>query len=216
MIQMLIVDDHVLFREGLVSLFARQPDFHVVGEAGSVQDAILKARELQPNLVLMDFNLPDGTGLDATQAILAYQPTAEIVFLTIEEDNERLFEAIRAGAKGFLLKNVSTSDLLASLRGLQRGEAAISRKMTSLVMEEFSHTPKAGTPPIPGINLLTTREIEILGKLTGGATNQEIAVELFISEYTVKNHVHSILKKLNLNSRRDLRRFANQYKQSKS
>jgi DNA-binding NarL/FixJ family response regulator len=211
MVKLLIVDDHVLFREGLVSLFSRQPDFDVVGEAGSVQEAIVKALELHPDLVLMDFILPDGTGLEATQAILADRPTTEIVFLTIEDD-ERLFAAIRAGAKGFLLKNVSTTDLLASLRGLQRGEAAISRKMVSRVMEEFAHTPKTGSPPIPGIKLLTTREVEILRKLAGGATNHEIAVDLFISENTVKNHVHNILKKLNLNSRRDLRSFAAHFK----
>jgi two-component system, NarL family, nitrate/nitrite response regulator NarL len=149
--RMLIVDDHVLFREGLVSLFERQPDFEVIGEAGSVNEAVLKAAKLNPDLILMDFNLPDGTGLEATQSIMENAPTTKIIFLTIEEANERLFAAIRAGAKGFLLKNVSTSDLLASLRGLQHGEAALSRKMTSLLIEELAHTTPSGSPPIPGL-----------------------------------------------------------------
>ena len=216
MIKILIVDDHVLFREGLVSLFERQPDFKVIGEAGSVNEAVLKAAKLKPDLVLMDFNLPDGTGQEATKSILANTPTTTIIFLTIEDGNERLFAAIRSGAKGFLLKNVSSADLLASLRGLQRGEAAISRKMTSLIMDEFAHTPPSGTPPIPGLKSLTARELEILRKLARGATNQEISIDLFISENTVKNHVHNILKKLSLNSRRDLYQFATEYELSKS
>ena len=215
MTRLLIVDDHVLFREGLVSLFERQPDFEVIGEAGSVNEAVLKAARLNPDLILMDFNLPDGTGLEATQSILENSPTTTIVFLTIEEANERLFSAIRAGAKGFLLKNVSTSDLLASLRGLQRGEAALSRKMTSLLMDELAHTLPSGSSPIPGLKTLTGRELEILRKLARGATNQEISVDLFISENTVKNHVHNILKKMGLNSRRDLHQFAAEYNLSK-
>jgi DNA-binding NarL/FixJ family response regulator len=125
--KILIVDDHVLFREGLSSLIAKQTDLTVVGEAGSVHEAIEKARTTLPEMILLDFNLPDGTGLDATRAILAELPDVKIVFLTIYEDDERLFAAIRAGAQGYLLKNIPVAKLLAALRGLiERGEAAIT------------------------------------------------------------------------------------------
>ena len=124
--RLLVVDDHILFREGLVSLIARQPDMLVLGEAGTVEEAVELSRRLRPDLVLMDFNLPDGTGLDATRIILADQPQVRIVFLTIYDEDERLFSAVRLGAKGYLLKNIPVTHLLAALRAVERGEAALS------------------------------------------------------------------------------------------
>jgi len=207
--KILIVDDHVLFREGLASLIAKQPDLKVVGEAGSVAEAVELSRALKPDMILMDFNLPDGNGLDATQIILADQPNMKIVFLTIYEDDDRLFSAIRSGAQGYLLKNIPVVKLLAALRGLiEKGEAAITRQMTTRLMEEFTHTRKSESEGSNALSELTNREREILRYLASGATNQEIALKLVISENTVKNHVHNILEKLNLRSRREVLDFA--------
>jgi DNA-binding NarL/FixJ family response regulator len=211
MLRLLIVDDHALLREGLVCLLGAQPDFRVVGQAGSVREAIAAAHELRPDVVLMDFGLPDGTGLEATQAILAEQPQIQIVFLTIYEEDERLFAAIRSGAKGYLLKDVPTARLLAYLRGLERGEAAISGVMTSHILGEFSRLQALPQGDQADVGELTPREAEVLRELTGGATNKEIASRLVISENTVKRHVRSILIKLNLCNRREAARFAQQH-----
>lgn len=200
--KILIVDDHILFREGLLSLLNGQSDTQVVGQAGSVQEATVLATELRPDLVLMDFGLPDGTGLDATRAILAIRPETKIVFLTMHEDDERLFEAIRTGAKGYLLKNVHVNTLLAFLRGVNRGEAALTPTMTSRVLHEFARLtdpPKQGSAEFES---LSTRELQVLKQMKNGATNREIAEQLFISENTVKNHVRNILAKLGLHNRR--------------
>jgi len=207
----LIVDDHILFREGLVNLLNAQPDIRVVGEAGSVHETIQMIDKLHPDIILMDVTLPDGTGLDATQAILARQPDAKIVFLTVHEDDNRLFAAIRSGAKGYLLKNVPVSKLLSFLRGVSEGRAALSADMTSRILEEFSRMGNRSAAHSPSeIDRLTEREVEILRELATGATNREIASQLIISENTVKNHVRNILSKLNLKNRREVARFARQ------
>jgi len=206
--RILIVDDHILFREGLAGLLRSQPDTAVIGECGTVAEAIELSLRLKPDVILMDFSLPDGTGLDATRAILAKEPETQIIFLTVHDNDERLIAAMRAGAKGYLLKNLSVSKLLASLRALERGEAAISRKMMARILEEFAlSTPASGQPLSPLIGL-TSREIEVLRELSDGITNQEIAGRLYISENTVKNHIHNILEKLHLNNRREAIDFA--------
>lgn len=210
MTRILIVDDHHVFREGLVSIFRRQSDFEIVGEAASVAEAIEAAIKIQPELILMDFNLPDGTGLDATKAILGQYPKINIIFLTINEDDEKLLAAIRSGAKGYLLKNIGIPDLLASLRGLERGEAALSRKMVSRLLDAVSDQDKPEKHPISGLNQLTSREYEILHEIARGASNREIAARFVISENTVKNHVHNILEKLKLKSRREVALYISQ------
>jgi DNA-binding NarL/FixJ family response regulator len=213
MMKLLVVDDHILFREGLVSLINRQEDLHVVGEAGSVADAVRLAGELQPDMVLMDFNLPDGSGLDATRAIIELLPETKIVFLTIYDDDERLISAIRLGAKGYLLKNIPVANLLSALRGMLRGEAALSRVMTSRIMEEFSHTARGSADHLSNnpVDLLTGREMEVLTAMVSNASNREIAERLFISENTVRNHVHNILEKLKVSSRREAISLARRY-----
>lgn len=206
--KIMIVDDHILFREGLVGLLRTQPDMVVVGECGSVHEAISQCVSLKPDVVLMDFSLPDGTGLEATRAILADAPQTQIIFLTVHDNDERLIAAMRAGAKGYLLKNLSVSKLLASLRALQRGEAAISRTMMARILTEFAQTtPAPSSSPSPLVGL-TSREIEVLHELAAGITNQEIATRLYISENTVKNHIHNILEKLSLTNRREAIEFA--------
>lgn len=211
-IKMLIVDDHVLFRQGLVSLFNHQPDFEVIGESGNVSEAIEAAENLKPDLILMDFSLPDGTGVEAAQAILRTRPDTNIVFLTMHEDDERLFSAIRSGAKGYLLKNLPVAKLLTSLRALEHGQAPISREMTGRILDAFARSEPNNIVDKPNlIELLTSREIDVFYELTTGASNQEIAEKLFISENTVKNHVHNILEKLEMSNRREVASYAIRY-----
>jgi DNA-binding NarL/FixJ family response regulator len=180
----------------------------VIGECGSVQEAVETVEAANPDVILMDFTLPDGTGLDATRAILTLLPDVQIIFLTVHDNDDRLISAMRSGAKGYLLKNLSVNKLLASLRALERGEAAISRTMMARILEEFAQaeaSPQSEPSPLVG---LTSREIEVLQSLASGITNQEIANRLYISENTVKNHIHNILEKLKLNNRREAIEFA--------
>ncbi len=208
--RILLVDDHVLLREGLYNLLCLQPDFEVVGEAGTVKQAVALAEALSPDLILMDFGLPDGTGLEATRLILARQPAIQIVFLTVHEDDDRLFDAVRAGARGYLLKNVPVARLVEYLRGLERGEAAITPALASRVLAEFAQTGCRQAVDETEFKGLTLREIEVLRELAQGVTNYEIASRLVISENTVKNHVRNILAKLHLRNRREAAIFARQ------
>jgi two-component system NarL family response regulator len=208
--KIIIVDDHVLFREGLAAIVRSEADIEIVGQAGTVQEAIETVRELKPDMVLMDFGLPDGSGADATRAILKEDPECKIVFLTMSEEDEHLFAAIRSGAKGYLLKNMRPAKLISTLRSVQKGESALSRSMTLRLMEELART-KEPQRTGEGEPTLTRRELEVLRELASGLSNQEIAERLFISENTVKYHVHSILEKLNLSDRRDAAIYAREH-----
>lgn len=202
--RILLVEDHILFQESLGRLLDAQPDMSVVGGAALVLEAVLKARQLKPDVILMDFTLPDGTGVEATKTILAEHPDIKIIFLTIHEEDDKIFEAIRHGAVGYLPKNVTSSRLLSYLRGLERGEVAIQPEFTARILKEFAHLPprEAVTPEANA--RLTARQREILRELKTGASNREIAARLVISEQTVKNHVSRVLKKLNIKSRHEL------------
>lgn len=207
-VKLLLVDDAVLFRESLVNLLHQQPDFTIVGQAGSMAEAVEQAATLHPALILMDFSLPDGTGLEATIQILAEHPEIKIVFLTVHEDDERLFSAIRAGARGYLFKNSHTHELIRTLRGVARGEAGVSRALAVRLLNEFARTPSPSVADPHDKTELTTREIEIVRELARGASNKEIAEKLVISENTVKNHVRNVLAKLHLRSRREIAKYA--------
>jgi DNA-binding NarL/FixJ family response regulator len=208
--KVLLIDDQILFREGLVSLFNSTSDFEMVGSAGSVHEGIEQALLYRPDIILMDFSLPDGTGLDATRAILSKLPDCKIVFLTVYEEDETLFAALRMGARGYMLKNVNSSDLLTSLRALDRGENAISRKMVTSVVDEFSHTSVSGGLSDRLLTKLSRREIDVLREIESGATNLEIAQRLFLSENTVKHHIRNIFEKLGVENRRDAALIARQ------
>ncbi len=203
--RLIIVDDHALFREGLASIIRSEPDVEIAGMAGSVREAVEMARAVKPDMILMDFSMPDGTGADATRQILSENPACKIVFLTMSEEDDNLFDAIRAGAKGYLLKNMQPSKLVVALRSVQNGESALSRNMTMRLMEELSRTQKTETPTDA---TLTLREIDVIRALASGLSNAEIAQQLFISENTVKYHVHSALGKLGLNDRKQLAAYA--------
>jgi DNA-binding NarL/FixJ family response regulator len=202
--RILLVEDHLLFQESLGRLLDAQPDMNVVGGAASVSEAVIRARQLKPDVILMDFTLPDGTGVEATQAILKEQPGIKIVFLTIHEEDEKIFDAIRHGAQGFLPKNVTSTRLFEYLRGLERGEVAIHPEFTARILKEFTQLPARENVTINDMSKLTRRQREILQELRTGATNRQIAARLVISEQTVKNHVSRILSKLNLKSRHEL------------
>jgi DNA-binding NarL/FixJ family response regulator len=202
--RILLVEDHILFQESLGRLLDGQPDMSVVGGATSVVEAVINARQFRPDVILMDFTLPDGTGVEAAQRILAEQPAIKIVFLTIHEDDEKIFDAIRHGAVGYLPKNVTSSHLLAYLRGLERGEVAIQPEFTARILREFAHLSPRDDNTAEAASRLTARQREILQELKTGATNRQIAARLVISEQTVKNHVSRVLKKLNLKSRHEL------------
>ena len=211
MIRILIVDDHVLFREGLAAVIRGETDIEVVGFAGSVKDAVETAHTTKPDIILMDFTMPDGTGADATKQILKEYPDCQIVFLTMSDEDDDLFAAIRSGAKGYILKNIHPSKLVASLRSVYRGESAISRTMTLRLMEELARSDVPTKPRDPLLAKLTPRELDVLRDVATGMTNQEIAAKLFLSENTVKYHVHSILDKLGFADRREASQFAREH-----
>ncbi len=211
MIKLVIVDDHALFREGLASILRLEEDLEVSGLAGSVAEAVEVVRAIKPEIVLMDFTLPDGNGAEATRLILAEHPECKIIFLTMSEQDENLFAAIRSGAKGYLLKNLSPSKLVASVRAVQQGESALSRTMTLRLMDELSRTKASERVADAALDDLTPREIDVLQELAAGLTNREIAERLVISQNTVKYHVHAILDKLNLSNRREAAEYARKH-----
>jgi len=211
MMRILIVDDHNLFREGLAAIIRQEADIEVVGLVGTVQEALDAVGALKPDIVLMDFSLPDGTGADATKKISQEHPDCKVVFMTMSDREEDLFAAIRSGAVGYLMKNMAPSKLVAALRSVQQGESALSRSMTLRLMEELSRTKEPEQSGDPALGKLTRREKDILVELAADKSNQEIAQQLYISENTVKYHVHSILNKLNLRDRKEVGRFARQH-----
>ena len=201
--RIVIVDDHVILRDGIVSILNEQPDFEVVGQAGSVADALQVVRANGPDLVLMDYGLPDGTGLEATREILASNPQTNVVLLTVHEEDDLLFDAVRSGAKGYLLKNISAKEMLAKLRGLSQGDAAISPAQTKRILSEFARTARTQPADQEETIPLTDRELEVLQLIVMGASNPEIGAQLHISVHTVKNHVHHILDKLKVANRHE-------------
>jgi len=200
-IRVFLADDHALFREGLASILAAAPDFEVVGEAGDGVEAVVKVGELMPDLVLMDIGMPGCDGLEATRQIKQGLPSVTIVILTVRSEDDKLFEAIKSGAQGYLLKSICARDLLDLLRGAVQGEAAISPALAGRMLEEFrrlSRRPRALFEQGPA---LTQREKEVLTLIAEGATNREIAQSLYLSLHTVKTHTRNILSKLHVSSR---------------
>jgi two-component system, NarL family, nitrate/nitrite response regulator NarL len=200
-IRVLLVDDHALFRKGIASLLAAEPGFEVVGEAHDGQQAVEHARELMPDLIVMDLNMPRAGGSEATRRILEEFPYVKIVILTVSEDDKDLFEAVRCGAHGYLLKKIEPKALFDTLRGVMRGEASISRSMAAKLMGEFSRQNTRAASGAEQQPELSPREIGVLEFVAQGKSNKEIAAALDIAENTVKNHLKNILEKLHLENR---------------
>ena len=203
-IRVLIVDDHALFRRGLEMVLAEESDIDLVGEASDGAEAVEKAGEALPDVVLMDIRMPRSSGIEACRAMKELSPSAKIVMLTISDEEEDLFEAIRAGASGYLLKDIPYDEVADVVRAVHGGQSLINPSMAAKLLTEFAALAKrdgeerAQEVPAPK---LTDREMEVLRLVARGMNNRDIAKELFISENTVKNHVRNILEKLQIHSR---------------
>jgi DNA-binding NarL/FixJ family response regulator len=203
-IRVLLADDHVLFRRGIAGLLAGQDDSEVIGEAADGREALDMAREQMPDIILMDLAMPLMTGLEATRLIKSEFPYVRIIILTASDTERSLFEAIKAGAQGYLMKNVDPKALYNTLRGAMRGEASLSRLMAAQLMEEYARPVSVQAP----VDTLTAREAEVLARVANGSTNKEIAAALAIAENTVKNHLKNVLEKLHLKNRVQAATFA--------
>lgn len=201
-IRVMICDDHALFRRGLTMVLEAEDGIEVVGEAEDGADAIAKAEELAPDVVLMDVRMPQVSGIEATRAIAENVPTTRILMLTVSDEEDDLYDAIKAGATGYLLKEISIEEVASAIRAVISGQSLISPSMASKLLTEFTNLSKRAderqSVPTPR---LTERELEVLKLVAQGLTNRDIAAELYISENTVKNHVRNILEKLHLHSR---------------
>lgn len=197
--RVLIVDDHALFRQGVRTVIERDGDFQVVGEAADGREALTKAAELHPELVLMDISMSGLNGIEVIQEIKGELPLVKVIMLTVHDDETNLLDAIKGGAAGFLHKSIRAQALRASLRGAVRGEAVLSRGMSACVLKELARLAQIEAGLSGG--QLTWREKQVLAKLREGFSNGEIADALCISEYTVKAHLGHIFKKLHVHSR---------------
>ena len=201
-IRVLVVDDHALFRRGLEMVLEQEPDIDVVGEASDGAEALTKAVDSTPDIVLLDVRMPKRGGIDACTAIKDAVPSTKIIMLTISDEEADLYDAIKAGAMGYLLKEISIEEVASAIRAVHGGQSLISPSMASKLLNEFASMIKRGDErqqvPAPR---LTDREMEVLRLVAKGLNNRDIAKQLFISENTVKNHIRNILEKLQLHSR---------------
>ena len=204
--RVLIVDDHALIRSGIASLLMAN-DIEVVGEASNGLEAVEKTVHLKPDIVLMDIKMPGCDGLQATQLIKAEMPQAKIVILTAFDDNEDLFEAIKNGAVGYILKNIKAEDFIELLSSVMRGEVAVSPWIASKIVKElFNNAGRLGAKHVGSD--LTTKEEEVLRLVADGSTNKDIASSLYISENTVKYHLRNIMEKLHFKNRAQMAVYA--------
>lgn len=198
-IKIILIDDHTLFRSGIKALLLRQHDFEVIGEASDGLSGIKMISQLQPDVVLLDLDMPGMNGREALSQIISINPQQAVIMLTVSEDSDDLTECMRIGARGYLLKNINTDFLLESIRKAADGDNVFSPEMTAkLVRSLISPQPAQGTQTLSS---LTPREMEILGYLAAGHSNKIIARHLNLAESTVKVHVQNLLRKLNLSSR---------------
>ncbi len=209
LVRVMVCDDHALFRRGLVMVLESEADIEVVAEAEDGTDALAKVVEHVPDVVLMDVRMPGIDGIEATRRIADAVPSAKIVMLTVSDEESDLYEAIKAGASGYLLKEISIEEVSTAVRAVVAGQSLISPSMASKLLTEFTNLSKRAdertTVPTPR---LTDRELEVLRLVAQGKSNREIAEDLFISENTVKNHVRNILEKLHLHTRMEAVMYA--------
>jgi two-component system NarL family response regulator len=202
MLRVLVADDHALFRRGLQMVLEQEPDIELVGEASDGAEAVAKAQELMPDVILMDVRMPKRSGIEAAGQIKDLLPHVKILMLTISDEEADLYEAIKAGASGYLLKEIPIEEVADAVRSVWAGQSRISPSMASKLLNEFAAMSKtAGERPQVPTPRLTDREMEVLKLVAKGMNNRDIAKDLYISENTVKNHIRNILEKLHLHSR---------------
>ncbi len=203
-IRVLLVDDHEVVREGLRTLLARRPSVAVVGEAGSVADAVSAAAKAKPDVVIMDVRLPDGSGVEACREIREHRPETRVIMLTSYADDDALFASIIAGASGYLLKQTRGQALVEAIESVAQGRSLLDPNVTEKVLERLRHSREEEDPAFAS---LTEQERKVLAELAEGKTNREIGAVLFLSEKTVKNYVSRILGKLGLRRRAEAAAF---------
>lgn len=202
MIKILLADDHALVRHGFRMILAAQPDMEIAGEAGNGREAVELAQKLKPDVVVMDVAMPELNGIEATRRIIELAPRARVLALSMHKDAVYVREILRAGARGYLLKDSADADLLAAVRAVAKGEGYLSPGVSDAVLSDYR---RHVTDPL---DLLTSREREVLQLIAEGKTNKEIATSLTLSVYTVEAHRGRLMEKLNLHSTGELVRFA--------
>jgi two-component system, NarL family, response regulator LiaR len=195
-IMVMLVDDHAIVRQGLRTYLELQPDIEVVGEAGDGNAAVTMARDKLPDIILMDLVMPNSDGVEATRAVTTVSPSTKVIVLTSFSEDEKVFASIKAGAQGYLMKDVLPQDLVKAIRTVHRGEAQLDPEIARKLMQEFTN-PQPAAPK----HDLTERELEVLTLIAHGKSNKEISEDLVLSEKTVKTHVSNILQKLHLSDR---------------
>jgi DNA-binding NarL/FixJ family response regulator len=209
-LRIMLVDDHEVVRVGLKSLLAHQPEFVVIGEAGSASEAVEKAAMLQPDIVVMDIRLPGRNGIEACREIVASQPQIKVIMLTSYAEDEMLFDAIAAGAAGYVLKQIGGGDLVRSLERVGRGESLLDPSLTQRVFAKVREAARRAESD--AFATLNDQELKILALIAEGKTNREIAERIFLSEKTVRNYVSTILTKLQLSTRAQAAGYAVQHR----
>ena len=206
MLKIILVDDHEVVRIGLKTLLSRYPEFEIIDEAGTGKDALEKTFRLKPDVTLLDIRLPDQSGIDVCRAITTQQPQTKVVMLTSYAEDELLFDAIVAGASGYVLKQIGSGELVRALEAVGRGESLIDPTLTQKVFSKMREI--ARRTETDAFSKLNDQEMKILSRVAAGKTNREIATEIFLSEKTVRNYVSNILAKLNLTSRAQAAAYA--------
>ncbi len=206
MLKILLVDDHEVVRLGIKALLSNYPEYEVVTEAGTADDAVSKALEYQPDVVIMDIRLPGKSGIDATKEIMDELPDTKIIMLTSFAEDDLLFDAINAGAYGYILKQIGSDDLISALDAIGRGEALLDPALTQKVFKRVREASRKATDE--AFATLSDQELRILSLISEGKTNKQIAADIFLSEKTVRNYVSSILSKLNLRTRSEAAAYA--------
>ena len=206
MLKILLVDDHEVVRIGIKALLSNYPGFEVVAEAESADEAVKKAKEYKPDAVIMDIRLPGKSGIEATKEIVDSLPKTKVLILTSFAEDELLFDAINAGAYGYILKQIGSDDLINALEAIGRGEALLDPALTQRVFKRVREAARKATDE--AFATLSDQEIRILSLISKGQTNKGIAAEIFLSEKTVRNYVSSILSKLNLKTRSEAAAYA--------